>query len=182
VPLKAAVSLRTVPSFARRGQGEIGCCMAIADVPVVIDEVKLAQLDRGLLAIAREHEHDLFGQLLTSCACKPEWNVAQLREGCYAQRAARVFTQGVGMTNVGEWALDRQYRSFQVDDVEMGVNRLAGSYAVVLQLDGFRGKLRFRFAYAEPLLSGKVVTRLSEAFSWVLESFSKGTAAASRAR
>lgn len=164
LPFKAAVSLRVFPAISARVDVPVGCYLAVADLPV-------APEGRDLIEIAAELEVELFRMFTSECMNKLEFDLAAFRSHLGEFRDAPEFHQGFGITNVGEYDWKREYGSFHVDDVRTTVNRLAGNYALVLQVDVFDQALRLRFVYPEPLLRTAMVERLVVAFSERLNEF-----------
>jgi hypothetical protein len=157
VSFKSAVSLRNYAVAGGASKNKMGCYIAVADTALHVD-------GKAIKDIANEYQKNLMTYILKNCFRRKIFEYESLLISIKKMKEKTDFN-GFGITNLGNVDFRMRFNNFSLLDSYVLTNRVAGNYAFALQIGEFRGGVRFIYGYAHPLVDGRCIGRISEAFN-----------------
>ncbi len=156
---KSAVSLRIYEDMESIETSSLGCYMGISSMRQVAR-------NKSVTEIAKAYQIGLVKDSLKRCFTKTHYSSQDIYRTMATSLESEEFTGGVGVTNIGDISIPRDYCHFELLDYFTTVNRIGGTYMVVVHLYKFNDIDTIQFVYPEPLTSEEKIDKLIQSFRY----------------
>lgn len=145
-PFGTAVTLRFLQDANPANSNPLGCYMSIASN--LIDGV-----EQDVAKLAAKYDRALMHKIMTTCLTKTEIDINQIDAGTKNIASQATFSQGVGITNMGDINIQSPHECIALTDYAMLANRVAGNFSIVTHCYSFNDVQTISLVYPNPLLS-----------------------------